>query len=190
MATAATHKGCCQVCGHEQKLPGELLSKHGYTVRWGFFSGTCPGSRHLPFEVSTDLIDGAIASALSQADDLEKQAADLQRPAIEPMATCRVYRTSQHCQYGEKPGYVWVKGKIEPRSPWHGMRFVVITDNGREFYVHAAGYNDTERDVATHNNRQYAESLLKRAAQMRDYAAWQEDRIKDWKPQPLRPIDE
>lgn len=145
--------------------------------------------RHLEWQMPRPWANGAIASALSQADDLEKQAADLQQPATEPMAACRVYRTSQHCQYGEKPGYTWVKGKIEPRSPWHGMRFVVISEKGQEFYVHAAGYNDTELDVATHNNRQYAETLLKRAAQMRDYAAWQEDRIKDWKPQPLRLID-
>lgn len=188
MAKAATHKGCCQICGHEQKLPGGRLSKHGYTVRWGFFAGTCPGSGHEPFEQSKGLIEGAIASATKQGNELEAQAAQLQQPATEPQSTCRVYRDRQQCKYSEKPGYAWISGRIERRAPRHGLRFVVIAQDEREYYVHAAGYQDTELDVATHNNRQYAKELLQRAGQMRAYVDWQQDRIKDWEPKPLRPL--
>src|SRR4051794_30940036 len=62
----ATHTGHCQVCGSFQKLPAGVLSKHGYTTRWGFFSGICNGAGHLPFEQSCDLICAAIKSAEAQ----------------------------------------------------------------------------------------------------------------------------
>lgn len=43
-ANKATHSGECQCCGRKQKLPKGRLSNHGYTVEWGFFSGTCFGA--------------------------------------------------------------------------------------------------------------------------------------------------
>ena len=59
----ATNRGTCQWCGRVQMLPNGKLAKHGYTLLWGFFSGTCPGSDALPFEISTDLIDRSIKAA-------------------------------------------------------------------------------------------------------------------------------
>ncbi len=188
MAKSATHKGCCQICGQEQKLPGGRLSKHGYTVRWGFFAGTCPGSGHEPFEQSKHLIEGAIVSAIKRIEDLSANAAQLQLPATEPQATCRVYRDRAQCTFGEKPGYASASGRIERRAPRQGQRFVVIAQDGREYYIHSVGYQDTELDVATHHNRQHAKELLQRAEQLRAYVDWQRDRIKDWEPQPLRPL--
>lgn len=185
---AATHKGCCQICGRGQKLPGGRLSRHGYTVQWGFFAGICPGSGHLPFEQSKDLIEDANASALKEASRLDASAVDLQKPAGEPQATCHVYRQQAQCRQGEKAGYMWIKGRIERRPPRQGQFFVVITDQGQEFYIHSLSYRDTELDAATYQNSQFAKTLQTRAAQMREYAAWQEDRIKNWEPQPLRPI--
>lgn len=189
MVSVARFVGCCQLCGHEQKLPGDVLAAHGYTVRWGFFSGTCMGSGHLPFELSKDLIENAIAGALLQAEGLEKEAADLQKPATDPKATCRVHRTQQQSKHGEKPGYAWIKGQIESRPPRHGMQYVVIDDNGQEFYVHKGDYTATTAlDAATYNNGLYSHSLMIRATQLREYAAWQSERVKNWMPQPLRPI--
>lgn len=47
-----THKGTCQVCGSVQAITGEagVIAKHGYTVEWGFFNGTCSGSHSKPLE--------------------------------------------------------------------------------------------------------------------------------------------
>jgi len=56
MRQKSTHSGACQLCGHTQKLPGERLSLHGYSVKWNCFTGTCPGSRELPYELSCDLL--------------------------------------------------------------------------------------------------------------------------------------
>lgn len=50
------YKGTCQVCGSIQKLPSGNLSNHGYTTKWGFFMGTCKGSKELPLEKSCDVV--------------------------------------------------------------------------------------------------------------------------------------
>lgn len=65
--TKATHYGTCQSCGSFQKLPGGALALHGYTKEWGFFNGTCSGSRHLPFEKSRDYAKECIVKARRDA---------------------------------------------------------------------------------------------------------------------------
>ncbi len=52
----ATHEGICQLCGKLHKLPSKTLSKHGYTVDWGYFNGICKGTDHPPLEESCELI--------------------------------------------------------------------------------------------------------------------------------------
>ena len=59
--TKATHVGECQVCGATQKLPSGMLSLHGYTVQWGFFSGICGGANALPFELDKTLAERMLA---------------------------------------------------------------------------------------------------------------------------------
>ena len=78
----ATHKGECQLCGRTQLLPSGQLSKHGYTTRWGFFSGVCSGAHHLPFELSCDLIDGALESVRNTLGRLNEEIAELKQPAV------------------------------------------------------------------------------------------------------------
>lgn len=77
----ATHKGECQLCGRIQLLPKGALSTHGYTTRWGFFSGTCPGSRHQPFELSMSLIEGALIDAQNHVTELSSQVQKLRGEA-------------------------------------------------------------------------------------------------------------
>lgn len=188
MAKAA-HVGVCQVCGSEQKLPGGGLSKHGYTTRWGFFSGVCRGAHHLPFEQSKDLIEDAIAYALTEAVETNKRAQALRQPATEPVATCQVYREHSQCKSYEKSGYAWVKGAIKMADKTrHGLNHVVVAEDGREYYVHADGWRDEPLAVATYNNASYARHLDKQAEQMRQYADWQRNRIANWQPQELRPV--
>jgi hypothetical protein len=50
MTIKATHNGTCQVCGREQALPGGIMAKHGYDVRFHYFRGVCPGAQHQPLE--------------------------------------------------------------------------------------------------------------------------------------------
>lgn len=184
----ATHKGSCQVCGREQKLPSGRLSLHGYTTKWGFFSGTCPGSGFSPFEESKDLIEGAIAYAKNKAAILQAQVDELLKPAQSPHATCYVYRGTSECRGREKPGYEWVTGPIEKREPRYGFTFVVIAEDGREYYVASEGQRNSELLAATYNNRRYAKALTAQISQLEEYISWQESRIQNWAPQPLMPV--
>src|SRR5262245_4567782 len=79
----ATHYGECQLCGHEQKLPGGgFLSLHGYSVKWNSFMGTCPGSRHLPYEQSCDLLDMEIKAQHAHISDLQHRSKVIASPSF------------------------------------------------------------------------------------------------------------
>lgn len=71
MAKKATHSGTCQCCGRVQKLPNGRLSNHGYTVDWGFFNGTCGGSKELPLEQDRTILDTTVKSLLAWASQEE-----------------------------------------------------------------------------------------------------------------------
>jgi hypothetical protein len=60
----STHQGHCQVCGRKQMLPFDgRLSLHGYKVSgFGFFMGTCTGSRKLPLQQDRTITDEIITS--------------------------------------------------------------------------------------------------------------------------------
>lgn len=53
-----THTGHCQLCDRSQAINVKtgMIAKHGYSVDWSQFVGVCPGSDHLPYEKSADLI--------------------------------------------------------------------------------------------------------------------------------------
>lgn len=51
----------CQICGRQIKLVGDRIAHHGYQQPWrsqgsGARTSSCPGARHLPYEVSRVLI--------------------------------------------------------------------------------------------------------------------------------------
>ncbi len=61
--TTHTHRGTCQACGSVQAVDNVsgLLAKHGYTVNWGYFNGTCQGSGRKPAEHDVTLTHTVIA---------------------------------------------------------------------------------------------------------------------------------
>ncbi|QYW02621.1 hypothetical protein CPT_Marzo_079 [Stenotrophomonas phage Marzo] len=50
-------RGICQVCGREQAVNKGVMAKHGYTVEYGFFEGTCPGAGNKPLNETRELLD-------------------------------------------------------------------------------------------------------------------------------------
>ena len=76
----ATKNGTCQVCGNVQAVRGGdngyALAKHGYTVDWGFFSGTCRGSDIHALELSRELLDVTVGDCLSESARLGVITAD------------------------------------------------------------------------------------------------------------------
>lgn len=45
------NRGICQICGREQAVRDKgNITHHGYTIKFGWFQGTCPGQQHKPLQ--------------------------------------------------------------------------------------------------------------------------------------------
>ena len=196
IARKATHKGTCQVCGCLQKLPSARLSTHGYTVRWGFFSGTCHGTNALPFETDCSLIAASVAQAKGQLEAT--------RAAIESLIAghdadadgLAWFRTYVEARYA----YVWEwshvfatvvttadgfqyttfarSTKFVPRS-----KFEITADGHRK--LQSVGFGSTIATVVADANANYVSQVLApRVAQLEEYIRWQTQRLSEWTPHP------
>ncbi len=162
---ASTHRGTCQVCGRGQKLPAGRLSKQGYTVDWGFFSGVCPGALAEPLETSRALLDSIAVELLAQAERL-----DTDEPAT---IVCDVaYRPSS--TYRREPG---ADGRVENTIE----AFRALGEANRDRWINYGWYShagaDTVAtqyakavDVAKRVNRNRAKSTRAHVAHMRALA--------------------
>ena len=54
-------RGNCQCCGREQAVVGGFMSKHGYTVQNGWFSGVCSGNHFQPMQFSRVETDSIVS---------------------------------------------------------------------------------------------------------------------------------
>lgn len=71
--TKATHNGTCQACGRNQAVKADgRLAKHGYTVDYGYFNGTCSGAEHAPLEKDTAHNVDVVAAVRNWADQQEQ----------------------------------------------------------------------------------------------------------------------
>lgn len=203
----ATHSGTCQICGSRQLLPSGNLSKHGYTVRWGFFEGVCHGAHRLPFEQSTDAIADAIVAVERDIAATEAEIAEIEEltSAINDGTNVwvQIYDTGRYTT-----GYRWVKARLHDlvTDNSYGCKHskCQYTTHAKFFHFHsrneesplteqinaysAAFELHTLADWARHLNRKYAKSVLAKAnAGRREWLAWQRKRVAEWTPQPLTP---
>lgn len=203
----ATHSGTCQVCGNFQKLPGNNLSKHGYTKEWGFFNGVCWGAGSQPFELSKDLIEQAIARATESLEATRKESAELKAGKLsegDTKAWHHVYRSPAGRRYSG--GYAWelVSVSGEPKTYGEGKDSWVSWSFRYEAENHDNRRNELSNSYGEDRcmsvdamrvkmNTNYATGHLdKRASQLADYIRWQRERIQDWKatPEKLKPVTE
>jgi hypothetical protein len=77
-------RGNCQCCGKEQAVVGGLMSKHGYTVEQGWFSGVCEGNFFKPMQVSRVETDNIVASIRIQIPKLLAQSEQYLSGALTP----------------------------------------------------------------------------------------------------------
>lgn len=184
MANAATHYGHCQACGSRQKLPAGVLAKHGYTTRWGFFSGTCPGSGYRPFETHTDLILKFSQDAARDGAALAGQAQALRVTATSPRAWHHQYVAATW--QVRRSSYRWVEVDLLV----DGLGHVAFTLDGKTQTASRCGYGygGDVLTVATTMNANKANALDVDAAKRFEYVAWQRDRIAAWTPQPLEAV--
>ncbi len=185
----ATNKGTCQCCGAIQKLPNGKLSKHGYTVDWGMFSGTCQGAGELPFEQSFELIEYFIDLAQKSVTKLLLEVNEVAE-SVDPTSVW-------YYKYIKYSGgqYVWEKRAIildsvlsENYTRW--LWETLETDN-YDVNRGSGGVGNGKsliEDVVKYENAKYIKSLKKRVDGILNYIQWQEGRIVDWKEEPLKPL--
>ena len=82
--TKHTHRATCQACGRVQALRADgNLAKHGYTVDYGWFNGTCMGSDNKPVEHDLTVLNTVCNSLAEQAESYEGMtAADIRDVTI------------------------------------------------------------------------------------------------------------
>lgn len=63
-------KTTCQICGRAHKSKNGVIAHHGYKRphQQGWQTASCYGARHLPYEVSCDIIPLAITSCQAHID--------------------------------------------------------------------------------------------------------------------------
>lgn len=211
----ATHSGHCQACGSLQKLPNDRLSKHGYTVTHGYFSGVCRGAGHEPFEVSCDLVKRFVEEARAQLISVEDFQTKLRKPVTEPSAffrTSKAHPKGHH--YGRTRGD-WTRLPVtetvvpfldgdgsyskftrEGDTAWKS--FTAQREGYKPYVDHriepvtsevSHAYGQTLLEVCTAANRVYADWLEHEIDSLSRYIEWQTERVKAWKPAPLLPVD-
>ena len=165
----ATHLGTCQVCGRVQKLPNGRLSIHGYTKRFGFFAGACRGECRLPFEESHDVIDSAIQNA--------KNLIECHRDAIRRLEV-------------DGSAKIWKICYNQKGQPWKEFAFTIDGN-----YLRAEGQSSiflrgrSVEDCVIEENSSRVRFLHRTIAELGKYIAWQEDRVANWKPGKIIPIE-
>lgn len=195
----ATHSGTCQLCGRLQKLPNGLMAKHGYTVQWGFFEGTCPGSDAQPFELSKDLIAERIEWAARRASSLHRDAEDAEEHR--DMVWVHEHVPAKFHGGRRLSGYAFWRGipreQVEIRTGysttvhWIGKDGEKRQDIVRETRVRHWEVTKVDEDRAvTLLNRAYATKLRGDAAKVGEYRDWLIERIKDWAPHPEKLVEE
>jgi hypothetical protein len=188
-------------------LPADTLSLHGYTKRWGFFSGTCRGARHRPFEVSKDLIECCIRGSEDAITSLQAERDDLlQPPKPETKAWMKVYVAHKH---DGKNSYAWRKGTITEQPHQYGNgtdTFIVrdflwtgdVTEGDAKLKCQPLteliksyefpGVESVTGIIAALNHRYVRQVITPNISQHRQYVEWQRERIRDWAPKPLLPV--
>ncbi len=200
----ATHVGHCQGCGHHQKLPDGKLSLHGYTVAWGFFSGTCGGAKELPYELSCDYCKTRITQAEAQRDTQRAAAAHHRREIDAPIADQVTLEVGRDPRTYRSIKRLFINVVLSERtvsiSPDHNYTEIMATveHEGQELIVSLTGVNGalsyrgakTALQAACMLNESAARSCDLQANQIQTYIDWQTHRVAEWKPQPLKTVED
>ena len=171
----ATHFGECQACGRQQKLPGGVLAAHGYTKRWGFFQGQCPGSHRAPYELSCDFVKQCMESSQEEMEKLGRRI-EQHLAGIDPVL---VRRRKVH---NYRPYYTW-ETPVSIDEKTRRVRF----DDGKE--VDPGLYPRAGETIEQLLRKRYARELEQEQNNHERYVMWATQRINEWTEQPLKPVN-
>lgn len=179
---AATHRGTCQVCGRIQAVnekPG-LLANHGYTVDWGFFSGICRGSKHLPFEKDCSLVVKSITWAEARIAQIAEEIEETKNWNIEDKHPTRV---NLDYTMTRSTGMAYVNALIVDDIEKWGRKNV-----GVRFTLHGKEISIVNRECGVYTKEILFEKTKERniwrlereAKQLEEYKVQQQTRVDNW----------
>jgi hypothetical protein len=197
----ATHDGECQICGCRQRLPNGLMAKHGYTVQWGFFSGVCPGSDHLPWQQSKDLVERQCMLVRKQIAELKVEIKELQ---TKPLEGNKVWKHEYFPGYGYghskvPSGYRWVEVEVQftehenDGHKWNELRYLkpemrdTWGEKQPERWTRFDYYGDKtdKTKFFIDANTGYIKHLQEQVGKRKQYLDWQAKRCAEWTEKPL-----
>lgn len=190
---AAVNYGRCQACDRLQKLPNDVLAKHGYQVAmYGYFAGVCKGSAHSPYEEDCSWIKNfLIPQAQAEEKRLIEFVSELRLHVTEPKGWHLVYTIM---------GSIWnrldVLGAPEHKYPVIKTGITKYNPSGVEpchrFTWLPNIYEATPEAlliVAQAMNEHYAKHVEQyEIRRIRRYIEWQQARVANWKVRPLMPV--
>jgi hypothetical protein len=186
---AATHYGECQLCGHVQKLPGGgLLSLHGYEVRWNSFQGTCPGSRHLPYEQATNLLAGEIERQRAVIARLKRDVREITSPSfkdvfVEEFVPANGKQRSYYAPRRLSPAEYTVKGTS--RIDWMSLERGSEKSKAKNIVCYES--RSVEALIAFANRHEVA-AIKGNIKTREEYCVWLQERIDNFMVRELRPV--
>jgi len=77
-------RGNCQCCGRLQAVRNGHMSKHGYKVQGGWFSGVCNGEFYAPMQVSRTQTDKIVSDIYAEIPKLIEKAEQVKAGNIKP----------------------------------------------------------------------------------------------------------
>jgi hypothetical protein len=140
-------RGNCQCCGRQQAVVGGLMSKLGYTVKDGWFSGVCSGRNYPPIQVSRTTTDKIIADISAEIPELIAKAEKVKSGEMTPKTIKLRFnkgeipfeqgdrrqqsdaRTSLEWAYRNRAraGQEFVKTMTEVADKFHGQQLIEVT---------------------------------------------------------------
>lgn len=151
--TTHTHRGTCQACGHIQAVDNasQLIAKHGYTVDWGYFNGTCRGSGKRPAEQDITLTMSVIRFCNETAADHDGNVIALQDGTLVPKTFERYNPT-----------------KIVTHKSQHGGREYTTTGGNDTLPIALASQGERAKAIALaiHEHEMHASGLRSHAVNL------------------------
>jgi hypothetical protein len=177
--------GECQLCGRVQKLPSDVLAQHGYTVDWSMFNGVCGGSKHPPYELSSNLIETIRPNIRQQIQETIDRIAEL-RGRTGTTAYRRLYLNKPHAKsgayYWEEVEFITKEGKYNRQGIRHECK-----DNFNTCLPLGLSLEELARDS---DEKYISAVLIRRQNQLEEYLSWCDKRIVNWVKKPLISIEQ
>lgn len=122
MSKATQIRGICQCCGREQAVVNGTMSKHGYTVEQGWFSGVCTGQHYAPMQISRDHADSVIVSVRAECITLLGYVEALRTGKVTPLTA----KSGKKIEEAGKPNWQWKDEMVAfALAPAHHQRDAV-----------------------------------------------------------------